>query len=95
MKEESEDIEFLTGLKQNAEKTMKKAVDCYNRAIEIDNNDWQAHRGLGVAFMLQSLNSSDETLKDRATEQWKLALEIKPDQPRRERLLRLIKKYSK
>lgn len=95
MKEEGEDIEFLTGLKQNAEKTMKKAVDCYNRAIEIDNNDWQAHRGLGVAFMLQSLNASDETLKDQAIEQWNISLEIKSDQPRRERLLRLIKKYSK
>jgi len=70
------------------------AIDSYNRAVEIDGLDWQAYRGLGVALMLKGLNGGDEQLKIAAVRQWEKSLEIKPDQPRRKKLVKLIKKYS-
>ena len=71
------------------------ATASYSRAIEINNKDWQAYRGLGVAYMLRALNDEDDALKEKAIQQWRLSLDIKPDQPRRERLLKLIERYSK
>jgi tetratricopeptide (TPR) repeat protein len=71
------------------------AVEAYSRAIEINDKDWQAHRGLGAAYMLKAANDKDHILKLKAIEQWKMSLAIKPDQPNYETLLRLIEKYSK
>ena len=73
---------------------LDKAIKNYSRAIEINSKDWEALRGLGVAYMLKAIDSKDDALKTKAIEQWRLSLDIKPDQPRRERLLDLIKKYS-
>jgi len=43
-------------------------------------------------------DNKDETLKARlrakAIQQWRLSLELKPSQPRRERLIKLMRKYS-
>ena len=74
---------------------MDKATESYGRAIEINDKDWQAFRGLGVAYMLRGITNRDEALKAKAIQQWRLSLEINPNQPRRERLLKLIRKYSK
>jgi tetratricopeptide (TPR) repeat protein len=76
-------------------KDVEKAIDSYSKAIELNGTDWQAHRGLGVAYMLKSIGNSDESLKSKAVHQWRRSLEINPEQARRERLLRLIEKYSK
>lgn len=70
------------------------AVESYGKAIEINNRDWQAYRGLGVAYMLKAISSKDQTLRAKAIEQWRLSLEVKPDQPRNERLRKLVEKYS-
>ena len=70
------------------------ATESYSRAIEINDKDWQACRGLGVAYMLRALNDEDDALKEKAIRQWRLSLDIKPDQPRQERLLKLIERYS-
>jgi tetratricopeptide (TPR) repeat protein len=72
-----------------------KAIESYSRAIEINDKDWQAFRGLGVAYMVRALNSKNEMLKAKAVHQWHLSLDINPNQPRRERLLELIQHYSK
>jgi tetratricopeptide (TPR) repeat protein len=72
-----------------------RATASYSRAIEINDKDWQAHRGLGVAYMLRAINDEDDALKEKAIRQWRLSLDISPDQPRRERLLKLIERYSK
>jgi len=72
----------------------KRQIESYGRALEIDDKNWEARRGLGVAYMLKALSDEDQVLKAKAVEQWHLSLDIKPDQPRRERLLRLIRKYS-
>jgi len=44
---------------------------------------------------MKAANDQDPTLRTKAVEHWRRALEIKPDQPRRKKLLRLIEKYSK
>ena len=75
-------------------KEIDKSIQSYSRAIDIDNKDWQAYRGLGVAYMLRAINDEDDDMKAKALRQWRVSLEIKPDQPRRERLYKLIEKYT-
>jgi len=73
-----------------------KAIDNYTRAIEIDADDWDAHRGLGVAYIIDGKKADgtvDEFLKDMAIEHWRRSLQINPDQPRADRLRNLIAKY--
>ena len=71
-----------------------KSIENYGKAAELNNSDWQAYRGLGVAYMLQAIKTKDETLKAKAIEQWRLSLEIRPDQPRSERLRKLVDRYT-
>ena len=73
---------------------LNEAIQSYNKAIETNNKDWEAYRGLGVAYMLRALDNKDDTLKAKAIEQWRASLDIKPDQPRRDKLLELMRKYS-
>ena len=75
---------------------LEKAVESYGRSIQIDDKDWKAHKGLGVAYtyMFRASDNKDVTLRDKAVEQLRLSLEIKPDQPNREMLLKLIQSYS-
>jgi tetratricopeptide (TPR) repeat protein len=78
-------------------KDVNESVESYSRAIEIDEKDWDSHRGLGVAYILKGKNEDgtiDKTLKDKAIQQWRLSLKINPDQPKGERLLKLIQHYS-
>lgn len=67
------------------------AVENYKKAVQINDNDWMAHKGLGVAYMLQSIKNNDEKLKALAMEQWGISLQIKPDQPE---LKKLTEKYA-
>ncbi|MHC4456546.1 MAG: tetratricopeptide repeat protein [Planctomycetota bacterium] len=95
------ETEVQTSLKEKANEALERAIESYMRAIEINDKDWDAHKGLGVAYMMKAVdeNSKDETLKAelkaRAIQQWRVSLEIKPDQSNRERLLKLIENYSK
>jgi tetratricopeptide (TPR) repeat protein len=81
--------------KVSLDEYIDKAIESYGRAIEINNKDWEAFRGLGVAYMLRAIDNNDELMKEKAVQQWRMSLDIKPDQPRRERLLELTRKYSK
>ena len=74
---------------------VNQAIDNYRQAIKINNQDWEAYRGLGVAYMTKALAEEDAGLKAQAVELWRQSLSIKPDQPRRDRLIKLIEKYSK
>ena len=85
-------------VRASAAECLEKSIESYSRAIEINDKDWQAHRGLGVAYALRGKNedgTTDETLKLKAIEQWRLSLDIRPDQPHHKRLLKLIRRYSK
>ncbi len=72
-----------------------EALTAYARAIELNDADWQAHRGLGVAYMLKSIADKDDSLRQKAVQQWQRSLEVKPDQPTRGELLKLIEIHSK
>ncbi len=87
--------EMLDSLRLEAENAVHSAVESYGTAVDINQDDWQAHRGLGVAFMIRAINEKNMDLREQALGQWRASLDIKPDQPRRERLLKLIEKYSR
>jgi tetratricopeptide (TPR) repeat protein len=74
---------------------IEMATEYYKKAIEIDDTDWQAYRGLGVAYMLKGLSTREQQFIDIAVEQWRTSLMINPGQPRGDRLKRLIAKYTK
>jgi len=73
---------------------LDRAIESYYTAIELDDSDWEAHRGLGVAYMLRARAGRDENLKARAVEQWRISLDIKPDQLNRDALVKMIDAYS-
>jgi tetratricopeptide (TPR) repeat protein len=79
-------------------KDANAAVESYSRAVQINDKDWDAHRGLGVAYMIKGKKEDgtvDEALKAKAIQEWRLSLELKPDQPNGKKLLKLIEYYSK
>jgi len=45
--------------------------------------------------MTKAKAENDAELKAQAVELWRQSLSIKPDQPRQDRLIKLIEKYSK
>jgi len=74
---------------------LNEAIQAYTAAVDIDDKDWEALRALGVAYMLNAVVDDDEDSKFQAIENWRASLEIEPDQPNSEILLRFILKYSK
>ena len=68
-----------------------KAIQKYVKAIQINPKDHSAHKGLGVAYMLASTVHKDDSLSKKAIQQWKVSLDIEPEQPK---LLKLLKKYD-
>jgi hypothetical protein len=78
-------------------KEIDKSIESYNRALAIKEQDWDAHRGLGVAYIFKSKKDDgtvDQDLKAKAVQQWKRSLSIKPDQPKNQRLRNLVDQYS-
>ena len=68
------------------------AVKSYRQAVEVNENDWMARKGLGVAYMLMAMkNQNDEKIRALAIEQWIISLQIKPQQPK---LSQLLQHYS-
>lgn len=74
---------------------VEKAVQSYRRAIQIDDSDWMAHKGLGVALMMKMLATEDEQLKATALGHWKKSLQLNPDQPNSRKLRKLLSLYSR
>jgi tetratricopeptide (TPR) repeat protein len=71
------------------------AIAAYMRAIQINDRDWRARKGLGAAYMSKAIAENDEPLKSTAVQQWRASLAIKPDQPGHQALLGLIRRHSK
>jgi tetratricopeptide (TPR) repeat protein len=71
-----------------------EAIDSYSRAIQLNDKDWQAHRGLGVTYMMKMRDTEDKVLSTKAVDHWRLSLDINPDQHSREQLIGLIAQYS-
>lgn len=73
---------------------LDKAIDSYARAIELNDADWEAHRGLGVVYMLKARGINDADLAAKAIEHWQRSLEVKPDQKNAQTLVKMIETYS-
>lgn len=81
------------GFAQLKLKEMDLAVESYRKAVEVNENDWMAHKGLGVAYMLIAMKDQNGAkMQALAIEQWTISLQIKPDQPK---LQELLDRYSK
>ena len=70
-----------------------RALDAYKKAVDINPNSATGYRGLGAVIMTKFIlaGRKDTTLRDKALQMWYHSLEINPDQPD---INRLIKKYS-
>jgi Flp pilus assembly protein TadD len=73
---------------------LDKAIHSYARAVELNEADWEAHRGLGVAYMLKARSTGDAGLAAKAIEHWRRSLKIKPDQKNAQTLAKMIETYS-
>jgi len=71
-----------------------RAIENYVTAVNLNAADWEAHRGLGVAYMVKARSDSDSNLAGKALEQWRISLHIKPDQAKSSMLARMIEMYS-
>jgi tetratricopeptide (TPR) repeat protein len=72
---------------------LDEAIAMYGRAIELDNRDWQACNGMGVACNMKA-RAGDRKYQVIAVQQWRRSLTINPDQPKRQILERLIRDSS-
>jgi type IV pilus assembly protein PilQ len=70
------------------------AIDNYVTAVDLNDADWEAHRGLGVAYMVKARSDGDSVLAGKAVEQWRTSLNIKPDQAKGWALAKMIETYS-
>jgi tetratricopeptide (TPR) repeat protein len=72
-----------------------RAVQMYEKSIALNENDWEAHRGLGVAYMMKARQTGDAGLQAEALSHWRRSLKIAPDQPKHEALESLIRESSR
>ncbi|MHC4949684.1 MAG: tetratricopeptide repeat protein [Planctomycetota bacterium] len=79
------------GFAQLRLKETVEAIQSYQRAVELNENDWMARKGLGVAYMLMSMKQNDDRMQAMAVEQWNISLQIKPDQSK---LRELVNRYQ-
>ncbi len=66
---------------------LPEAIESYKRAVETADQDYMAHKSLGVAYMIQFFSNRDEASKALALEQWTISLQINPDQPKLKQFL--------
>jgi tetratricopeptide (TPR) repeat protein len=70
----------------------ERAEDYYNQALEHQPRNAEAHCGLGIVYMTYFvLDRSRQDCRDKGLAEWKLSLEINPEQPT---LAGLVDKYT-
>jgi tetratricopeptide (TPR) repeat protein len=72
-----------------------QAVLMYRKSVDLDDRDWEAHRGLGVVLVLKARQTGEASLEAEAVRHWRRSLVLKPDQPRRDLLEKLIREHSR
>ena len=70
------------------------AMQSYVTAVDLNGADFEAHRGLGVAFMLKARGDGGPDFAARAVEQWQVSLDINPDQANAPALRKMIEAYT-
>ncbi|MHC4743727.1 MAG: tetratricopeptide repeat protein, partial [Planctomycetota bacterium] len=71
-----------------------EAIGSYLKAVELNADDFEAHRGLGVAYMIKARSNDDSALAAKAIEQWQIALDINPAQANAAALKSMIEAYT-
>jgi len=71
-----------------------QSIQMYHKSIDLDKDDWEAYRGLGVACMIKARRTGDVRLQAEAIKYWRRSLGIAPDQPKHEVLEQLIREQS-
>lgn len=72
-----------------------QAMLMYQRSVDLDDKDWEAHRGLGVVLALKARQTGEARLEAEAVRHWRRSLVLKPDQPKRDVLEKLIREHSR
>lgn len=72
-----------------------QAMQAYRKSIDLDGDDWEAYRGLGVACMVKARQTGDDRWQEQAVRHWRQSLVVQPDQPKRQALEKLIREHSK
>ncbi|KKL93346.1 hypothetical protein LCGC14_1875600 [marine sediment metagenome] len=73
-------------------KDWPSALAAYEKAVAIDGNSAEGHRGVGVVYMTQFVGDQNNTaLQGKALAAWHRSLDIDSNQPD---LLRLVRKYT-
>lgn len=70
------------------------AMQSYLTAVDLNGADFEAHRGLGVAYMLKARGDGGPDFAARAAEQWQTSLDINPDQTNAPALRKMIEAYT-
>jgi tetratricopeptide (TPR) repeat protein len=73
---------------------LDQAMQAYQKSIDLDGNDWEAYRGLGVACMLQASRMQDDRWREQGLRHWRRSLLANPDQPKRQMLEKLIRENA-
>ncbi len=73
------------------QKKWDKSLNAYHQAIEIDNRNASAYRGLGVVHMTQFITSDNAEMRTKALSAWNRSLELDSNQSD---LLKLVRKYT-
>jgi len=71
------------------------AIQSYLTAVDLNSADAEAHRGLGVAYMLKARGEGNPEFADRAVEQWQISLDISPEQANAPALRKMIEAYTR
>ena len=72
---------------------LDKAIGNYEMSAQLNRNDWENQKALGVAYMIKAMKKNNDkrlkvidnnevrSLKAKAIEHWKISLELNPNQP--------------
>jgi Flp pilus assembly protein TadD len=74
---------------------LDQAMQAYQKSIDLDGNDWEAYRGLGVACMLKADQTGDDRWREQGIRHWRRSLVLNPDQPKRQTLEKLIRENAR
>ncbi len=75
------DTHLALGYGRLKEKQLSMALDCYQKALKLEPNNFKVHKGLGVTQLLMyQKNPQDKKLLQIALESWHHSLELNPDQ---------------
>ncbi len=74
---------------------MDRAMQSYQKSIDLNGNDWEAYRGLGTVCVLKADQTRDDRWREQGVRHWRQSLAVNPDQPKRQVLEKLIRENAR